>query len=123
MKTLARLALLSVFLALPACSWWSKAVPAAAAAVDCAKADLTQTVKSSGLDALSEVAGIVLNGGEGWRDALGAIGAELGETALACAVRAARDAFDKNPPAMFSGQAPADRADAYLKTRGWKFAE
>lgn len=124
LRRLAVLALLSAFLALPACSWWSsKGKPAVAEAIDCAKQDLKQTVKTSGLDVLSEVAGIVLSGGDGWKDTLAQVGAELGRDVLACAVRAARDAFDKDPPAMFSGASPADRAAAYMREQGWTYAD
>lgn len=90
--------------------------------IDCAKEDITRTVKSDGLPLLGEVVTIVGAGGQGWQDSLTRLGAELGENALACAVEAARIGFASAGTASLAGPSPAGRAAGYAKIRGWKFS-
>lgn len=89
--------------------------------IDCAKVD----AKALAPDLLASTLGVLAAGGDGWRDALSALGTKAGEDALACAVKAARATFAK--PASgeafaANAQASASRARVYETERGWTFA-
>ena len=118
------LAITALLITLVACGPTKRAGEAAGhTAIDCAKQDVSAAVKTSGLPLLGEVVSIVGAGGAGWQDALGRLGTELGEKALACAVEAARAGYAASGGANFAGPSPADRAAGYERIRGWKFSQ
>lgn len=99
------------------------------AAIDCAKADLGQTVESAGLSVLMTVMSIIFDGGVNWVGDLAAIGAKYGPEVLACAEKVAEAAF--RTPSTGSGAgsglstgaeavSPHDRAVQALSGKSFK---
>lgn len=96
------------------------AVAAGTTFVDCEKEDLGQIASQDGLTLLGEVVTIVQHGGDGWQDALEALGARFGEGALACASDAARVALSSHAMSVSPPEGGA-RAAAFIGTHHWRF--
>ena len=97
------------------------------AAIDCAKADLGQTVASGVESVLMTVVTIVFDGGANWVADLAAIGAKYGPEVLACAEKTAEALFRVPAPGAGSGIAtgisvltPHDRAVQALSGKSFK---
>jgi hypothetical protein len=105
---------------------------AAGSAYDCAKADLTQKLRDDGPSIVLEVGAVLVNEGEGWRDALLGIGQSVGETVLACAVQAAKNEFDKilanvtfgsEDPVAEAVRTASERASTIAGERAWTYKQ
>ncbi len=103
------------------CSGSQKAAAVGQVAIDCAKADLGQTVASAGLSVLMTVVGIIFSGGATWQSDLAALEAKYGPEVLACAEQVAEELFRTPAPAVPATgdmtESPHDRA---LKALGGK---
>lgn len=108
----------------PGCDKTKTAATAGAKAwIACEKADLSQTVSDDGLTLLGKAVSIFQAGGAGWKDALGDLGAKVGELSLACASDAARVALSNTSPHFTIAPPEASgRAAAYIAERGWRFS-
>lgn len=106
------------------CAWFKhEAAVAKADLIDCAKADLGQTVEEAGMSLAMTVAMLVFQAPTGWQDVLHTLEAKYGMEAVACAEKLASDLF-KPPPSMTPQtgehvESPYDRAQKSLS--GKKF--
>ena len=105
------------------CSWFQSKAPAVEAAlINCAKADVGQTVVEVGLTLLADVATIIEGGADGWQAALDQLGAKYGSDAEACAVKAVATVLTSRPSSSEAANDPAAaRAQAFVTTKGWRF--
>ena len=78
-------------------------------AIDCAHADLGQTVADMGLSLLMAVATILFQGGSNWQYDLNQLGAKYGPDVISCAAKIAGDLF-KMPQEGSGSAAPGTAA-------------
>lgn len=114
--------ILVLVVALSGCSWLKgKGLAAGTAFVDCAKADIGQTVADIGMTLLGVVAQIVEAGADGWKQELDTLGLKYGGDAEACAVLAVETVLTAGPSATASMSPGALRARDFITAKAWKF--
>lgn len=127
-KITALVAAAALALSLTSCTQVKNAGPAL---VDCAKTDIGQIIGPGGLTLLTQVAAILMAGGQGWQTALEGLGEQAGVDALACAVQAVELVLGAQAPATGSGSGAStseseysgavQRARQYHALKGWHY--
>ena len=101
MKLISALLITVMLASTASCAWLkSEGSKAQAAAVDCAKQDLGQTVADAGVSLLMAVVAILAAGGSDWRADLTALETKYGADAVACAVKIGESLFRPAPDAV-----------------------